>query len=424
MNGNRTVEQVQITVLDAGAARWLEELETCRQALAATQGTLLFPPHFLRATFHRIGGKLALATVDDVRVAVGFLFPRHLQAQPPHRRTYTLRVHWLAAPDPSYVQQVVEGCAAALDGAQMVYYDPAGPHSYYQTHHEIGAVDIGRPDAAEAAASRQMQRQVWGADEATLYPADLHSAEFGAGTSLVARVDGKPAGFLFGFYRFDGSALPADWSQRFGGAFRLESQTLAVLPEHRGLRIANLLKKFQADRAFGEGIRIVNWTSDPLQYPNAALNFGLLRAVSFEFLPDMYAFRNELNRVNASRLALTWLVGAERVRETPLIGARANVLDLRRHPEIDRVNDGTLRIDFDSRAPVIAIEIPENWTLLQQLDLDSAQHWRAVTDRLFTNYIGIRPGQYAVTGVGADGDRRYLLAERADDALWERLGRK
>ena len=248
--------------------------------------------------------------------------------------------------------------------------------------------------------------------------------EFGAGSSLVARVDGRTAGFLFGFYRFGGSALPADWQSRFRGDFRLESQTLAVLPEQRGLRIANLLKKFQAERAVTEGICIVNWTSDPLQYPNAALNFGLLRAIAFEFLPDMYAFRNELNRVNASRFALTWLVDAQRVQATPLVGARANVLDLRRQPEIDRVNDGTLRVDFDSRAPVVAIEIPENWTLLQQLDLELAQRWRTVTDQLFAHYIGIRAGQYAVTGVGADGDRRYLLAERVDDALWERLGRK
>ena len=284
-------------------------------------------------------------------------------------------------------------------------------------------MDIGRPNAAEAAASRQIQRQVWGADEATLYPADLHSAEFGAGSSLVARVDGKPAGFIFGFYRFGGSALPADWHSRFRGDFRLESQTLAVLPEQRGLRIANLLKKLQAERAVAEGIRIVNWTSDPLQYPNAALNFGLLRAIAFEFLPDMYAFRNELNRVNASRFALTWLVGAQRVHHVPLVGAHANVHDLRRQPEIDRVNDGTLRVDYDSHAPVIAIEIPENWTLLQQLDLELAQRWRAVTDQLFTHYIGIRAGQYVVTGIGADGDRRYLLAERVDDALWARLGR-
>ncbi|MCB0069727.1 MAG: hypothetical protein KDD77_21335, partial [Caldilineaceae bacterium] len=61
------------------------------------------------------------------------------------------------------------------------------------------------------------------------------------------------------------------WTERFNGAFRLESQTMGVLPEYRGLRIANLLKKQQAELAWREGIGVVHWTADPLQYPNAAL---------------------------------------------------------------------------------------------------------------------------------------------------------
>lgn len=410
-------------LFDASHPRWQEEIENCRNALKATNAATLFPRHFLSATFGRIGGVLALAVQGDERVAAGFLFPRHLQSQSAQRKTYTMRLHWFGEPRPALVQEFVDGCRALLDGAQVVPYDPFGPHSFYETHREIGPVDIGRPNAAEAAELRQMQRQVWGADEDSLYPADLHSAEFGAGTSLVARVNGRPAGFLFGFYRFGGSTLPADWQTRFRGGFRLESQTLAVLPAQRGLRIGSLLKQIQAEHAIRQDIRIINWTTDPLQYPNAALNFGILRAVAFEFLPDMYAFRNELNRVQASRFSLAWLIGAQRVRDVPVVGARATVLDLRYHTEIDRVNDGTLRVNLDSRANVIAIEIPENWTLLQQLDIELAHTWRSVTDRIFTTYIGINPGQYAVTGVGADGDRRYLLAEQVNDALWERLGR-
>jgi predicted GNAT superfamily acetyltransferase len=128
---------------------------------------------------------------------------------------------------------------------------------------------------------------------------------------------GKTAGFLFGFYTFDGAPLPADWTERFNGGFRIESQTLGVLPDYRGLRIANLLKKRQAELAWREGVGVVSWTADPLQAPNAALNFGLLKAVAFEFAPDLYPFRNELNRVHASRFGLTWLVGSKRVRDTP-----------------------------------------------------------------------------------------------------------
>ena len=126
---------MEIALLDASHPRWLEELELFRSALVATQAALLFPPHFLRATFGRIGGMLAIATANQERVAAGFLFPRHVQAQPPQRRTYTLRAHWLGTPNSTLVQQLVDGCTAALDGAQVVYYDPAGPHSYLSLIH-------------------------------------------------------------------------------------------------------------------------------------------------------------------------------------------------------------------------------------------------------------------------------------------------
>ena len=82
-----------------------------------------------------------------------------------------------------------------------------------------------------------------------------------------------------------------------------------------GRGLATALKSAQAELARQAGIDVVNWTADPLQWPNAVLNFGRLRAVAFEFLPDYYAFRNELNRVAASRVALTWLVDSPRVRQ-------------------------------------------------------------------------------------------------------------
>ena len=146
-------------------------------------------------------------------------------------------------------------------------------------------------------------------------------------------------------------------------------------------------------------------------------------AVAFDFAPDLYPFRNKLNRVRASRLSLTWLVGSQRVQEIPLIGARAVVVDLHGQRQVPRVNDSYRRADFGHCEPLLAVEIPPDWTMLQQLDQAEAQAWRLLTDRIFAHYLGIGPGKYAITGVGVDGERRYLLAERGDDALWERLGR-
>ena len=98
-------------------------------------------------------------------------------------------------------------------------------------------------------------------------------------------------------------------------------------------------------------------------------------------------------------------------------------IDLHGQASIPRVNDGFMRVDDAVDAPFIAIEIPANWTALQQENLEAALQWRAATDSLFQRYIGHKPGQYVVTGVGVDGERRFLIAEQVNDALWEQLGK-
>jgi len=412
---------MNIRLLDASHPRWGSELERLGVLLQQGANPTLFPYHFLYVTLSKIGGQLALFADGAGLVGAGFLFPRRVAGCDAARpRAYTLRFH--AAPGTAAnPDEIVAAVEAARPDATVVFYDPAGECSFCRSGERVGLVEIGRPDADEAAAIRSLQRSVWGSPDEFLYPTDIHSAEFGAGTSLVARVDGKVAGFLFGFYRFDGSVLPGDWAARFNGALRLESQTMGVLPEYRGLRIANLLKKQQAELAWREGIGLIHWTADPLQYANAALNFGLLKAIAYDFAPDLYPFRNELNRVSASRFSLTWLVGSRRVREVGAFGERAEIVDLMRRPFIPRVNEGYETARLDLSEEILAIEVPADWTTLQQHDIRAAQAWRALTDKIFAAYIGLGPDRYVVTGVAADGDRRFLLAERGGAALWARL---
>jgi hypothetical protein len=149
----------------------------------------------------------------------------------------------------------------------------------------------------------------------------------------------------------------------------------------------------------------------------------MLRAVAYEFAADLYPFRNDLNRVHASRLSLTWLVASQRVDNVPLVGSRAEVVELGHRPQIPRANDGPRGANLALTAPIIAIETPADWTSLQQTNLDAALAWRQVTDAVLQHYIGAENGKYVITGVGTEGERRFLLAERASAALWHRLGR-
>jgi predicted GNAT superfamily acetyltransferase len=183
-----------------------------------------------------------------------------------------------------------------------------------------------------------------------------------------------------------------------------------------------LLKRAQAEDARAQGIGIVNWTVDPLQFSNAVLNFGRLKALAFDFSPAYYTFRNQLNQVDASRFGITWLVQTERVRAALAADAGATITDLGGDSTIPRVNAGDAMPRLDADAPTIAIEIPANWTAMQRDDLELALRWRETTDRLFAHYLGCAPGRYAITGVGQDGDARFLLADRISPEFLARFG--
>ena len=423
---------MNVTLLDPTAPSWNARLDRVGAVLNVHLNPSVFPYHFLQVVLPRLGGAMVEIRQESAYLGVGFLFPRGLGEDCPDaatsgnrlaQRQYTLRYHMVgdAARDTSLPSRVAAELESQLPGASITLYDPAAPHTFRRSARLLGNAILGRPDAAEAQHIRHMHQQIWNSPSEYLYPADIHSTEFRLGTSLVARVDGNLAGFLFGFYKFGQKPLPADWDAKLQSDLRLESQTMGVLSEYRGMRLANLLKKTQAEQAQSDGIDIINWTADPLQYPNAALNFGMLRAVAFEFHADYYPFRNDLNRVPASRFVATWVVRSERVRSVPAMGSAALILELSHHPHIVRVNDGWSNVRWDADASFIAIEIPADWTALQRRSLDDALRWREVSDRLFQHYVGQEPGQYVITGVAVDHERRFLIGEQVNDALWAHL---
>jgi predicted GNAT superfamily acetyltransferase len=425
-------------LLDPASTNWNAAIDQINTRLQAGSNPTLLPNQFLQVVLPKLGGEALWLREGDQELGVGFLLPRNLahagltQNQPnrgeawPLQRAYTLRYHALSdagCPTPQLAQAAIQAVTPLMDGAEIVFYDPTASLHYQPTGREIGSINDGRPSAEEAAQIPHLQQQIWDSPPEFLYPADLHSVEFDLGTSLVARVDGQLAAFLFGFHKFGGPTLPADWATRFHGDLRLESQTLGVLPDFRGMRVGNLLKKVQAEEAWQAGIGVIHWTADPLQFPNAALNFGLLRALAFHFYPNLSPFRNALNRVPASRFGLTWLVGSERAQNVPLTRARSLILDLPQHPEIQRVNHGYEGLNFEADDSHIAIEIPGDWTGMQAHNVEEATRWREATDRLFHHYVGIETGQYVITGVATGHEQHFLIGQKVDDALLTHLGR-
>jgi predicted GNAT superfamily acetyltransferase len=400
----RSIEQLHQTcktlwlLANPADSRWPELVDTLWARLRPASHPLL-PSYFVKTTFVKMGGQLVY-TPDG---AVGLLFPRALTAG---ERTYTLRLHGSGD---------LSALAGLLAPDRFVLHDPLQEayHSYHAAHQRVAGLDLGTPGQHELTAIRTLYVAVWGDDGDSCYPDDLHSSEFAPATSLVARDEGQMMGFLLGFYRF-GLAPLAQLDLPWRTDLAIESQIMAVTPAARRSGLAVALKRLQAQQAITAGLDLIHWTADPLQFANAALNLGRLRAVSGEHYVGYYPFRNALNLVTASRLGLVWLPRSRHGRaglsgDTPVRQNRRADF-----PGCVTLNSGPSLLDapIDANPPWLAIEIPADWNGLQRSDLTAALDWRGTTDALLGRYLGFAPGRYLLTDVAAEGERRFLIARR------------
>ncbi|MFN3373752.1 MAG: GNAT family N-acetyltransferase, partial [Chloroflexus sp.] len=269
--------------LDPRDPNWSATIDHLWQQLGAPHNPELLPPHFVKSTFPRMGGIVVTFHDHDRLVGVGLLFPRLLT--PDGTRAYTLRLH-------EFDQHLPDDLlTAALHPTDVTIYRPRDGVTFAPPEPRPAGVWIGPPQAADLPAITALYRAVWNSQP---YPTDLFSAECGPATALVATVDGHLAGFLLGFFRFGGNpAAPHELA--------IESQVMAVDPAYRNHGLATRLKRAQAHAALARGIRCIQWTVDPLQLPNALLNFNRLHAVAGAFVRVYYHVNNALNLVTASR---------------------------------------------------------------------------------------------------------------------------
>ncbi len=394
---------LSVEILDGKSPTWQKDVSNLRELLGAPSNPLLFPRHFLLSVLPKLGGLTLKIAQNEREVAYAFLFPRR-------QGGYTIRIHRIPGARDLDLDALRAEIREVLPGVSFSFYDPGEPQPYDRDCRlQRDGIEIGRPDEREAHAARELQNLVWKPDsEDDLYPIDLHSTTFGAATSLVVRQGPEVLGFLFGFYRLGGPPLPQAWNLPTDLLLRIESQVTGIHPAHWSHGFAYHLKKLQAEQAHREGIRVIHWTVDPLLGRNARLNFSKLGAVSFRFVPDLYGFRNRLNRIRASRLEITWLLPDP---ASPTAAPR-EVVNVSEAKDVAIVNNGYSEIRLDVEAPRLAFEIPEDWEALQNSDLETATRWREATDTLFATYLGPEEGRYVLTDVGKGEGRRYLVAQR------------
>jgi predicted GNAT superfamily acetyltransferase len=135
----------------------------------------------------------------------------------------------------------------------------------------------------------------------------------------------------------------------------------AVLESYRDRGIGRRLKLFQRDDALSRGIRLVEWTFDPLEVKNAYMNFMRLGAIARRYLPNCYGVTTSPlhGGMPTDRLIAEWWLDSPRVNDllggappsTPQsAAARAEILIPAEMPRLRRENPAeALRVQTEVR---------------------------------------------------------------------------
>jgi predicted GNAT superfamily acetyltransferase len=254
----------------------------------------------------------------------------------------------------------------------------------------------------------QLEKQVWGLEDADVTPLTHAVATQAAGALWVGAFRGEElVGIAYAF--------PSLRAGRVG----LHSHLLAVQPSHRESGVGYRLKLAQRERALALGIAEISWTFDPLRSLNAHLNFTRLRVISDTYRTDFYGpeTSSPLHRNGTDRLWVTWRLTERRVEER-LRGAdnRSEVLDALQHLEpLVRFNGDGQPILRDVSAALarqrVAIEIPGDTGAIERDNVELARQWRSATRVAFTSALeaGFTVTEFCRWIRGQQGPGAYLL---------------
>jgi predicted GNAT superfamily acetyltransferase len=150
----------------------------------------------------------------------------------------------------------------------------------------------------------QLQREVWGLSDLEITSlVQLVATVHAGGVLLLAEDAAGAVGFSYAFAGLDGREP------------YLHSDMLAVTARARGRGIGRRLKWAQRDEALRRGLRLVQWTFDPMRARNARLNLRHLGATAREYLPDLYGRTTSALHLGlpTDRLLARWELDSPRV---------------------------------------------------------------------------------------------------------------
>lgn len=163
----------------------------------------------------------------------------------------------------------------------------------------------------------ELEKLVWGGEDLEIVPNTIFVVTHHTGGQVLGAFDPAAGGTMIGFTL----AFPAfHGRQRF-----LHSHMTAVLPAYQNRGVGRQLKLFQRQDALRRGIRLVEWTFDPLELRNAYFNIVRLGAIVRRLIPNCYGVTTSpLHRgLPTDRLVAEWWLDSPRVRRAAAKGSIA-----------------------------------------------------------------------------------------------------
>src|SRR5436189_2393800 len=257
-----------------------------------------------------------------------------------------------------------------------------------------------------------LERTVWGYPDAEdVVPPPVLIVSIKRGGILLGAFD--EAGALKGFvYSMPGIKH---------GALMQWSHMLGVTADARNTGLGAELKLAQRQRALAMGIDLIEWTFDPLQAPNAHLNFSKLGVVVEEYEEDIYgASSSPLHHgPPTDRFVAEWRLSAPHVERRIAGDGAALVRDasVAAAPRVNRAVRAGARLapgdtDLTLSDRRLLVEIPGHYSELLLSDPALALDWRLSTRAIFQRYFarGYRVVDFFLARDRSRGE--YLLAAR------------
>jgi predicted GNAT superfamily acetyltransferase len=149
-----------------------------------------------------------------------------------------------------------------------------------------------------------LQREIWGEDDLEVEPATMFVVASQTGGQVLGAFEGeKLVGYTLAVVGVRDSKM------------YLHSHMTGVAEGYRDRGVGRALKLFQREEALGRGIRLIEWTFDPLELRNAHFNLNRLGAICREYRTNLYGVTTSpLHRgLPTDRLVAEWRLDSARV---------------------------------------------------------------------------------------------------------------